>query len=68
MFVRFLRIIDLVRWNPLLQFYHVGGGPFVCRVYAGFSLLRWKRRQDGRIHLPVRHGGGEQSRRVTSRD
>ena len=68
MLVRFLRIIDLVRWNPLLQVHHVGGGPLVCRVYAEFGLLRRKTRQDVYIHLPVRHGGREQSRRVTSRD
>ena len=45
MLVRFLRIIDLVRWNPLLQFHHVGGGSFVCRVYAVIGSLRRKTRK-----------------------
>jgi len=68
MLVRFLRIIDLVGWNPLLRFYRVGGGTFVCLVYAVFGLLRRKTRKDVSVYLPVRHGGREQSRRVTSRD
>ena len=39
MLVCFLRIIDLVRWNVLLQFCHIGGGSFVCRVHAVFRSL-----------------------------
>ena len=68
MLVRFLRIVDLVGWNPLLRFYRVGGGTFVRRVYAILGLLHRKAREDVGVHLPVRHGGREQSRRVTSRD
>jgi hypothetical protein len=67
MLVCFLRIIDLVRWNALLQFYRECGGPLVCRARAVCRPLHRRTREGVRVHLPVGHYGGEQSRRVTSR-
>lgn len=67
MLVRFLRIVDLVRWNALRKFYRIYRGPFVRWMYAVCMSLYRKTREYVRIHLPVGHGGREQSKRVTSR-
>jgi len=61
MLVCFLRIVDLVGWNVLLQFCRIGGGSFVRRMRAVFRLLR---RKHEKMHaytcLSVMVAGGNQ--------